>query len=185
MSLIQKNNPVGIDCTISRIQQLIWTNISWNKDPFSINDYESYQRAYKNEIESSRTKSTQMWEVFTGGSSGKEYREVLFDDNFLATSFFITSDNVTNVDGLEKFDLSIIFQIKTASLYPSITHRADEEAHREVIDIIKNSQWRRNYTQLTKGIRNVYREIGYGANEFEDMEPCHVFRIDLNDLDIC
>jgi hypothetical protein len=172
MSLILKDIPVGVDIAVNNLQTYLWDNISWNKDLFTDANYESYHRAYRNE-----TNGTEIWEVFT---SGKDYIEVLYDDKFLATSFFVVDDNVNiNETGKETTNMSIIFQVNLQRLYPSVIHRADEEAHREVMSILKDNPWSYKLTTIVKGIRNVYSELGYGANKFEDMQPFHVFRIDF------
>jgi len=171
MTLISKISPVGIDVEIDRLQKALYkhltsTNIGWT-------DYESYHRAYKNE-----TNDNRKWEVYV---SGKEYKEVLFDDKFNATSFFIVSDTYEAVDqiGMFQTNVSLIMQLKLDEMYPSIAHRADEEAHRDVIIGLNNSNTNNKVTGVTKGIRNVYTEIGYGANKFDDMHPHHVFRVNM------
>lgn len=172
MSLISKTNPVGIDNTIKWIQEHLWENISWNKGAFSDTDYECYHRAYRNE-----TNSSEIWEVFT---SVNDYKEVLYDDTFLATSFFVVSNNVNvSLSGKETTDISIVFQLDLNKLYPTISHRADEEAHREVMNILLDNPIGAKISRLTKGIKNVYTELGYGANKFDDLQPFHVFRIDF------
>lgn len=164
MAIISKNNPVGIDLVIDRLQNLIYNNVSWV-------NYESYSRAYKNE-----TNGNLIWEVFTGGV---DYKDVLFDDKFSATSFFIVDDNATFNGEKWTTNVGIIFQIDTKELYPLISHRADEEAHNEILNILQYNVYEYSVTSLVKGIRNVYTEIGYGANKFEDLEPYHVFRVNL------
>lgn len=171
MTLISKTDPKGIDKIINDIQLLLFNNVTWA-------DYESYHRAYKNE-----RAEDQMYEVFT---SGNEYKEVLIDDTFDATSFFIVSDTAT-FDERWNTTVSVIFQLNLKKLYPLIAHRADEEAHNEVSVIIEGTP---GFTMsgLTKGIRGVYSDIGYGANIFEDMQPLHVFKLDINvnyDQDCC
>ena len=173
MALIQKNNPVGIDDVIARIQKYLFDNISWTAS----GRYQSYQRAYKNE-----TNDGTDFEVFV---KKNDYQDIKYDDNFFATSFFIVNDDVNFVKRKELSNISMIFQIDLSKLYHSVTHRADEEAHREVIDILKNNPPGWKISKLTKGIRKVYTEIGYGENKFDDLQPCHVFRIDFEDATIC
>lgn len=178
MALIQKNNCVGVDCVIKRIQDYIWDNVSWNKTPFTENNYNSYQRAYENE-----SNKPKLWEVFKNNSNS-DYQDVMYNDNYLATSFFIVGNDVTVENGLQLADISIIFQIDVKSLYPTITHRADEEAHQEIANIINTSAWSPYFSTIKKGIRNVYSELGYGAEQFEDLQPYHVFRINLTNVKI-
>ena len=178
MGLILKNNATGIDRSVDLLQNYLWENISWNKDPLTTDSYQSYHRAYKNE-----SNNGLKFEVFT---QNNDYKEVLHDDRYLASSFFITSDEVNiNNTGKETTNISVIFQVNLKRLYPSVLHRADEECHREVMNILKNNPFNYELVRLTKGIRNVYSEIGYGEKEFEDMNPFHVFRIDFENVTIC
>lgn len=163
MAINTKINPVGIDDVIDYIQNLLYANLSWT-------NYESYARAYKNE-----TNENLMYEVFT---SDNDYKEVLIDDRFNATSFFITED-VSTYSERYNTTVSVIFQLNLKDLYPSILHRPDEEAHNDVLLILQDNP-KFDIENITKGIRNVYSEIGYGANKFDDLNPYHVFKIDLN-----
>jgi hypothetical protein len=170
MATIRKISPKGIDVVINGMQTILET-LSWT-------NYEIYDRAYKNE-----TNEAVKYERFV---SGNDYQDVLTDDGFSATSFFTVSDNATYEERWNA-TVSIIFQLKLTDLYPLVAHRADEEAHNEVAVLLQNDP-RFELTRLTKGIRNVYSELGYGANKFDDLNPYHVFKVDLSvnyDQDCC
>ena len=64
-------------------------------------------------------------------------------------------------------------------MYPSITHRADEEAHNDIAVLLQDFA-EFDIVGITKGMRNVYSDIGYGVGKFEDMQPFHVFKVDID-----
>ena len=180
--IVAKVNPVGIDIEIDEIQISLYNELSWSS---AINDYEVYHRAYKNNREDGVVP-----EVFTNNN---DYQEVLMDDKFSATSFFLTPDTINwNDEGKLSADVSLIFQVNLKELYPSILHRADEEAHVEVINVLENSYNVDSIRGITTGISNVYEDLRkkFGkstllANEqsqYDDMEPFHVFKVDFNVL---
>lgn len=170
MATVRKTNPKGIDVKIDQIQAVL-EGLSWT-------NYEIYNRAYKNE-----TNDNLMYEVFT---SANDYKEILLDDRYNATSYFVVADNAT-FDERWNVDVGLIFQLNLNNLYPTVLHRADEEAHNDVSVLLENNPLF-DVVGMTKGIRNVYSDLGYGANKFDDLNPFHVFRIDLNinyDQDCC
>lgn len=158
----RKTNPVGIDKRIDRIQHLLFNGLDWT-------NYDSYHRVYLNE-----TGDEKAFEFYL---SENEYKDVLYDDRKSATSFFTTKEN-SNKNGTWSNEISIIFQLNLAELYPLIGHRADEEAHRDVINVLEKNGF--DITSKEVGIRNVYSDMGYGKGKFEDLEPFHVFKININ-----
>ena len=64
-------------------------------------------------------------------------------------------------------------------MYPSVAHRADEEAHRDVLMILDKSSRGYNVTSVEKGIQNVYGEFYKDEIKYDDTSKFHVFRIDL------
>lgn len=174
MSLVQKISPVGIDTSIDTLQVELFnhlTNIAlWT-------EYESYPRAYKNPLGDNTIP-----EVAT---DDEEYKEVLFDDNFRVTSFFLTEDNATsNSDGVFNQRVSVIFQGILTKLYPLITtHRADAEMLDDVIKAFEKT----NYivTNIITGVDNVYSDLDLRNKLKEhinltDMSQFHVLRVDFD-----
>lgn len=173
MSLIIKDCPRGIDKEIDFLQKKIYENLielGWT-------NYDSYPRAYKN------YKAGQLIpEIYIGN---KEYSECLFNDKLNATSFFVASDNKKQINpGVYEQGVSIIFQVKLNALYPSILHRADEEAQEDVISAIIKDQQEIDIDSIKIGVDNVYSEFVFN-NDYDkrikitDMSDYHVFRIDL------
>ena len=168
MPLIQKIEPVGIDRVIDLIQVDLFNGLAWDSLPNVT--YEANHRAYKNE-----TSDGIIPEIYDGK---KEYREIYFDDNVSASSFFLVDDSRT---GDKKYSIivSIIFQLKLDKIFPLITHRADEEAHRDVLDVLERNPTQAKITALITGIANVYPGLKIDQVRFDNMQPFHVFRVDM------
>ncbi len=179
MALIRKISPVGIDIPIDRVQDLLYSGLG-GKLPLSWvtaeNGYQSYHRAYKNE--DNQEDAGQIVEAYDGTN---EYKDVFFADNFSASSFFLSEDTIGSNGHLYNTDISIIFQLNLEETYPTITHRADEEAHREVLLILENAPWASySITELVTGIDNVYAALNLGKIRYTDMHPRHCFMVTMN-----
>ena len=169
MSLIAKTNPIGIDDKIDFIQKLLFNGLTSTIPGWT--NYQSYHRAYINE-----TADGQTFEI----EKDKDTPDSLFDDNFNATSFFVLGDTQPFSEGRYTATLAVIFQVKLDKLYPTITdHRPDEEARRDVLKILETEQKNIELTSIEMGIRNVYSEIGFGSQVYDDMSKFHVFRVNL------
>lgn len=167
--LITKVDPVGIDLTISKIQKSIYDNLvllGWT-------NYEAYGRAVLNPKNKDRIP-----EVAVGR---KEYKEVLFSDKFNATSFFLVEDK-RKFDALKSPDLfvdaSIIFQLKLNKLYPTIPHRADEEANKDCFESCLK------YAKKVEGMQTgmgVYSSFSVSSERLKlsDMSDFHILKIDF------
>lgn len=166
-----KTSPVGIDVVVDRLQQLIYDGVDWDTNPMATTTYDSYPRIYKNPVQGGDRP-----EYFIGD---RDYKEVLLDDNFSGTSFFTVSDE-RNLDDVWSAQLSIIFQLNLAELYPAIPHRADEEAHQTILNLLYDNIWNYEVSGLVVGVPNVYSEFDFSQSIFDDMEKFHVFRINLN-----
>ena len=171
MAVKRKISPVGIDVIIDGLQNYLYTNLldkGWTS-------YESYPRAYKNETKEGNI----IPEFYTKEG---EYEEVYFDDAFNATSFFLTRDTSELAsESNYTTDVKIIFQVKLNKLYPSITHRADEEMHKDVMLLLEKNPYTDGFViKKTTGIKKVYNDEGLEkTNEFEDMSNYHVVKFDL------
>ena len=169
MSLILKDNPVGIDWAIDRIQKTVFNSVNWDT---AVGGYESYHRAYKNESPDGKIP-----EVYIGDD---DYKEVFMDDGFSATSFFMVDDTITQLEE-DKYSANVdyVFQVLLDELYPSIIHRADEEAHRDVLLAVNDSVINVEVTDIVKGRENVYSGLRIDQLECDDMHPYHFFKLGL------
>jgi len=167
--LIQKIAPRGIDINIDKLQVKLFDGLGWDSLP-SVT-YESNHRAYKNE-----TSDGIIPEVYDGI---KEYREVVFNDKIDASSFFLVDDSRS---GESPFNttVSVIFQLKLDKIFPNVTHRADEEAHADVLNILKTNQAGAKISSLVVGLSNVYSGLIVDTSKYNDMQPFHVFKVDMD-----
>lgn len=165
MATIRKIQPVGIDRVIDHLQTKL-EGLGWSK-------YQIYPRAYKNETEAG---------IIAENYIGKgQYDEVFFDDNFDATSFFVTNDS-NPVQGLGQQvsgELSIIFQVKLDKQKPNIVHRADEEIRYDVVLAVRENKYSWDVVNISTGISNVYAGFVTDKLKWDDMSNYHVFKIDM------
>ena len=172
MPLIQKILPVGIDRIIDSIQVTLFNKLGWDSLPNVT--YESNHRAYKTPGELAGREGL-IPEIYDGKD---EYREVYLNDKIDANSFFLVDDSRTG-DKLYTIIVSIIFQLKFDNIFPNITHRADEEAHKQVLDVLEKTTLVK-INSLQTGIANVYSGLLVDQSKLDDMQPFHVFKVDMD-----
>ena len=173
MGLVRKVNPKGIDKVIDKVQVKLYnylTGLGWS-------DYESYPRAYKNP-----KGANTIPEVYI---SSNEYKEVLMDDKFNVTSFFLVDDRRSINEQLITQDVSIIFQANLVELYPSIEHRADEEMQMNIYEKLKYF-FGANVTinEIITGVDNVYSDLNISGKlkekvKLDDMSQFYVVKFNL------
>jgi hypothetical protein len=165
-----KENPVGIDILINDIQIAVSSALGWS-------NYNAYHRAYKNESASGII--PEVYKLPPQGVVG-EYEEVFTNDNLSASSFFYTEDTISSIDVGRLFSttLSMVFQCDLAEL-EGTDNRFDEEVHRKVVLAINESTDGKVESVIT-GISNVYTEFNTSQVQWTDMQPCHVFRVDIS-----
>lgn len=173
MSLVQKTSPVGIDTSIDKIQVELYNHLTtfaeWS-------EYESYPRAYKNPLGESTIPEVAV--------DDEEYKEVLFDDRFRATSFFLTEDNVQSNGNVFTQSVTIIFQGILTALYPLITsHRADAEMLDDIMRAFEKTDF--TVTNIITGVDNVYSDLSLRNRlkehiDLTDMSAFHVLRLDFD-----
>lgn len=168
MALIQKISPVGIDSLINSIQEEFYETVSWVN---ASHGYESYPRVYRNESQIGN-----LPEVYLGNN---EYQDVFMDDKFSASSFFITDERRTVNNGLTDTSFHMVFQVLLNELYGAVSHRADEEAHQEAMQILDGLAYGFEVTDLEIGVNNVYRSLAFDDKDNDDMHPYHVFKITM------
>lgn len=160
-------NPVGIDYPIQELQQLfideLWPDIAADKKEFN-------HRVFKNE-----RKDLIIPEVFV---KDREYREVKFNDKLTVLSWFDVDETQEDyIIGQNTKTVGIFFAVNLNELYPTLSHRAIEESHKDAISII---QKRQRYFKRPYDV--VERELAYGDFNITNlkkynMQPWHVFRV--------
>jgi len=155
-------NPIGIDRVIQSAQKSLKAGLHTTKK------VEVFGRAFRNEREAGVVP-----EVFV---SGREYREVMYNDKVDCTVFFDPSDRVTyNGAGQAQGEVGIVVQCNLARLYPDKGRHATELIERDVIDIIE-AQTPFRVTGIVKGFAAIEMFAMTSRVRF-DMQPHYVFRL--------
>ena len=174
MAIIRKTDPVGIDLVIDRLQEYLYSTLTVAALPVAWPNYESYHRVYVND-----SKRGVIPEVYT---SNGDYKEVFNTDDFTVTSFWIAGENreVIDQENIYEANISIVFQVDRLNLlFPSVSHRADEELHRQIQQVLKDNQWGYEVTNFITGIDNVYSEFSTDKVDWDDISFKHVVRFNL------
>jgi hypothetical protein len=166
--LYLKESPMGIDIPIQRIQNRINATLikTWG---LRDGEYNCFGRVYRNQRE-----NAYIPEVYVGNS---EYRETFYDDRVPATSFFSVSEIAKGDLGWLTSNISLIFCVNLERIKPNIRHRADEEAH---FDVLGAFQGLAEVESVITGISNVFRDFSAQSIKFTDMHPFHCFRINMS-----
>lgn len=159
------NNPKGIDAPIQDMQNLfidrLWTSVATGKKSFN-------HRVFKN-----MRNGIVIPELFV---SGKEYKEVSFDDRLTVLSWFDVSSRTSSYElGAITQDVGIFFMVNLAELYPTITHRAVEESHLDVQKILLRRPQGFKIESIITG-HDAYGDYPLDKLKFPDMQPWHAFK---------
>ena len=155
----QITTPVGIDKQIQKLQLMFFDRL-WNSPLV----YDSYGRSYQVDEDGENAEVA----AFTGGN---DYEKLKGNDNVDALSFFVANSGVEIGVGLYQSTVQIYFFVNLATCYDSITNRADENAHREVLNILRLHPY---------GFKPLGITWGGNISNFkitDNMQPYHVFMI--------
>lgn len=170
--LIAKIKPVGIDWYIQKIQTRLHDGLVaiWNNAA----DFECYGRAYRN-----KTDDGYKAEVFNSPKKPNQYIDVYWDNILSAISFFGVGE--TKLEIMAVADIHLVMFVNLEKIKGSITHRADEEIHQDVLSVLGPNIHGFKPTSVITGIENVLREYNGSIRDeqlkFIDMHPIHCFRI--------
>lgn len=169
MALVQKISPIDVDSIIDTHQAYLFSQISISGLTNST-EWESMPRVYKNPW-----KRGKLPELYLGGG---EYREVFYDDRFKMTSFYVVGDTRSIGEGLVQVDISLIVQADIEKIYPSISHRADEELNNVFVSASEHFSGADEFTLngVVNGVENVYSEFLTDGVKLDDMSNQYVVR---------
>lgn len=164
-----------MDKPIQEAQQYLFDKLK-AKWKLSDEQFDCYGRCYRNQSED----SGYIAEVFT---NYLDYQEVYVNDNVTVTSFFGVGEQF-KYNGQFNVPVHLVFWVDLRKLYPTIEHRADEEARMAVFDVVKMLGIETTEIEVILGIDNVLKEYsGTRRNlglQFRDMHPLHCFRMNFN-----
>lgn len=162
--IYQKQNPIGLDALIARIQTRLYNELNtlWGIE------LESYERCYI--LADKDGKKDVKRHV-----KGKEYEliSVAEENKF----FFLQKGRAIKEDAIFfKTDLELIFILDLQKIYPSKLHRSDLEVQNDIEEII--NQFDNVYVD---SIESGYDKalIGITYEQENDMQPYCVFKFNL------
>lgn len=173
--LVLKTKPVGLDAIVQRFQTALHDKLVrvWGLSTDELKKlYVAHGRCYRN-----KTADGYKAEVYTGGS---EYGDPLWDDTLRAISFVGVSQTIQATDTSKAH---LAFFVDVAKIYPAITHRADEEIRRDVLQAIGANLGGFKVESIETGIDRVLAEYSATKKLLEakmDMHPVHCFRVNLS-----
>ena len=182
VSAFFKTRPVGVDIPIQRHQSFLYTALKTVWGIQNDTSWNSHGRAYRNQTEDGYCP-----EVYVGVGNqpgSEEYREVLFDDQLTALSFYGMDEVGRNNTGNTTVGVFLVFMVNVLQLKPSITWRGDEEIRNDVEKLCQVDRFDMQWTGFVTGIDSVFKEYsGWRKNigiKFRDMHPRHCFRLNFN-----
>jgi len=131
------------------------------------NTYASYGRAFWNERQGQKIPELQVL-------SSTEYKEVLLDDSIDGLSFFLPEPQIAVTGSNMTANVGIYFAVNLDVLYPSVTERAVEYLHRDVLNLLPNNGF--NVTGIVMGLE-AFSQFGF-VKESDNLEPFYLVRFD-------
>jgi len=104
-------------------------------------------------------------------SSGNEYQEVKLDDRLDVQSFCIVLDDYKVNNEYIDAKVDIYFKVNLKVCYPTITERAIEYAHRDVLHALRYSEFNAN---------GITQNWGIFEDTFDNMSPDYLFKVSTN-----
>lgn len=149
----KKENPVGIDVEIQRIQEKLLEKLSdWN--------LEGFDRVYVLD-------KKPIWYY-----KKNDYRHVLkFDKKTYGLFFFVEGDSTDVKRNISKSDVDLIFLLDISKIKPNSKHRADEEVKIDIQKILAK-YLTREILKITKGIN----ALSPFETRLEDLQPYHFIK---------
>lgn len=168
--------PVGVDWRIQTIQIAMFNYLLtiWN---ITADQYNCFGRIYRNKD----SDKTYIPQYFIGQ---QEYTSDTFlDDTKAVTSYFDVGESVkiNKNSGLDTAKIYLYFFVNLAKIYTDGTQRNDEECRLDVISWI-NTKYSFLVQGVNVGIRKVMSDYSGGVKKallIKDMQPIHIFRIEL------
>lgn len=151
MPLIQKSNPVGIDYHIDKLQKRLYNGIvaKWQFADAALN-YDCFPRCYRN-----KKSQGYVAELY---NQAKEYNgDAWWNDSKDIVSFFGLGDKI-NVSIQNEVPVHLVLFINLEKIKINTSARADEEARRDLINIIGQDFFGFKLQSIDLFLENVLKE---------------------------
>lgn len=155
-----KNIPVGIDVTIQDMQIELYDALSE-----SWGDINGFGRVYKQDKQ-----ERIIPEYYVGNS---EYKEVLTNDSFVGTFFFIEDDEIISTSlclSRNRVDLYVL--VDAAKAREDVDHYPDEEIRLQVLRIA-----RRHFTEVVRTTKGKEAMKSFTTHDLDFIHPYFIFKI--------
>jgi hypothetical protein len=180
--LLTKTNPTGINLYVQKLQTELHNKLIAKWAISDTTQYKCYGLCYRNKLDNGYVA-----EVY---DEGGDYKEIFWDDNLTATSFFGLSGSIDHVVN-DQTNIHLVFFVDLDKLAlkdfkgNTITHRADAEVRQGVESIIGSYSNGFQLKSTELWLENVLREYpgsrrdGGSLKVKADMHPIHCFRLNL------
>lgn len=161
---------IGIDNKIDALKTVLQSDLI----TVANNTYIAYGRAYIN----TKTLDEAVPQVLIAGS--KEYQTVRFDDTKDGISFMIVENPVTPI-GEETYvdmagNVAIYFAVNLSKFYSSVTERAVEYFHRDVLELLADSEFK--FLSYVQGLE-AFAEFT-SVKPTDDMQPFYLVKFNTS-----
>lgn len=158
---------IGIDEVIQSIQIDLYDQLGWS------GVIDGYGRIFRN------TKDDVVIPEYYKGDN--EYIEVYYDDKNSCNFMFVTDEKSTTEDEVVfSNETKVVFMVDLDKILPNETIRADEKAHSDVMQVLRNIAYERySITGVDTGIGNVFNGFDVSKIKLTDIQPFHCFSVNL------
>lgn len=177
--IIEKTHLDGVDTVINFLQTAFHARFlgNWNTGV----TYQMWPRANKNPRSDGNGGENKVAEV---SLDQKDYKEVLLDDNYDVSSFFLINDTRVYQDENYqiKQSISLIFQADLVKLYGEV-YRADERFNMDVLRVLhRENKYIFGDINFIEGVDNVYSDLTFVGDfkqkmKIVDTSRTHVLKL--------
>jgi len=163
-----KTNPKGLDVLIYSVQNKLYNELSTLWSGIELNGYDRCYLSNRNGFKS----------IDYYISSNEYVNLVVAEGN----KFFFTAENdIESIgNGYFKTSLDLYFILNVNEIKPNVIHRADEEVRQDVLNIL-NTIAEIKIKNIIINIDKIFNRLDFNYNN--DVQPYHVFKIELNTLE--
>lgn len=157
-----KENPVGVDKPIKKIQEKLYEGLS------ALGDLNGYGRIYKN-----KNKDRFVMEAYVGNG---EYESVTGQDK---SNFFFYVDDIINFNDAPSASINVIFFLNLNDFFSENNYRMDEEIRQKVIKVLEKKPF--ILDKMVSGVdfvNNILKGYLNGKSIINgNIHPYHVFTV--------
>ncbi len=167
--------PISLDAVIQKLQVFLYDKLV---DKWSVS-LDGYGRCYP---------------VFNSDTNKKEIQYFKSKNDYVnlvvaeQNKFFFTADDTINrvANNGYKTKINLYFIVDVKKIKDTIQHRADEEVRVDVLSILEKQSFA-TINNVVIEIDRVFNRYGYTNNNYntsnwDDMQPFHCFRIELDTM---